>query len=135
MTNRIHILFTAAASLLLATGLANGQPRVRVTIPFAFEAQQKALPAGNYDMTVLRSSSSSVLVRLQSASMKDAVLMTPRSETAKGDSRTATFTFTCGGDCQLRGLRVGQRAYLWPVRKSRAHQEVAVIQGTLISGQ
>jgi hypothetical protein len=103
--NRIGRLFIGAlttlsllCALTASTALANTDSVVYVSVPFSFTVANKTLPAGDYAIKPLSTTSQYQMVYIQSKDGKYSLIIPTRKAAAKVDSRKTEVSFKQIGD-------------------------------------
>jgi hypothetical protein len=113
LANRI-VMF-AASAVLLGT-MAYGQEHMRAEIPFAFNAADAPLPAGNYefDSPTIHGSGTTIRV-LNSDSHKVVIVLSLPLDPYHKAADVPTANFVCQrGTCQLNSIRTYAGTYQYP---------------------
>ena len=141
MTNFTKNIMVAAGVLVMA-GAASAQT-VKAEIPFAFQAGNKLMPPGTYEVGILHGVSGNEVFRLYSMDERKSVLAVPsvRQDPAKewkADGRPR-LAFACGtGHCALTEIWNGSTssiAYRFRTPKSEETASMRVVVARTANGE
>src|SRR5262249_37336172 len=125
----------AAAALAIVTGVASAQT-YRAEIPFAFQAGNKTMAAGSYQVSMRNGQRGIVIFANYDANQAAVVLARAGSEWAAASANEApAITFECGiGRCALSGLRTGpaQPVLTFPHRSPGNGEQASVTEVRLV---
>jgi hypothetical protein len=124
----------AVAALVAAAGIASAQT-MEATIPFAFHANGKAFPAGNYSVRVRSSNGGYEMLNLLNKTTHGvAIAPVYYVDNAKGawkDAGSPVLSFQCaGGDCVLKDLWTGsgELVYRLPTPKPQKGEAITTAE-------
>jgi hypothetical protein len=105
-----------AAGIVLLGTMAYGQERMKAQIPFAFNAANAPLPAGNYEFESPSIHGSATTIRvLNSDSHKTVVVLSLPLDPYHKAGDVPTANFVCQrGTCQLSAIRTYAGTFQYP---------------------
>ncbi len=119
----------AAAGMLMITGLASAQTRLRAEVPFAFRAGEKMMQPGTYFIDRVEGPAGNSLYRVLNTDLREsAVIMARAAYDPKKEWEAdglARLAFSCVADhCALSSLWEGQSRPAYRFGIPKAHDEV-----------
>jgi hypothetical protein len=138
-------IFAIAACVVLAgfaPALCHAQDALRSTVPFAFQASDKTMPAGEYDVQRAMPHTPTLL-KIQSRDLSHAVFVATNGADGVNKDAQAKLVFHCyAGECFLSQVWTGsQGRQLLPSRRekevsrAKSENELAVVVVPLTSAR